>query len=139
VLVRALVTDLGLHKDGARSIDCVAGVEHLGRATARGVDTMLAVVEPGRGALDCAERIFRMADEIGLEDVRVVANRITGPEDERFVSAGLPGREILACLPFSEAIQRADRAGLSVLEGMGSEITARLEGVLKALEEGTAA
>jgi CO dehydrogenase maturation factor len=134
VLIRALVTDLVLYKDEALIMDCEAGVEHLGRATARGVDAMLVVVEPGRGSLDCAARIFRMAEEIGVEDVRVVANKVASPYDERFVRAGLPGREILACIPFSEAIQRADRAGLSVLEGLGADVSARLEAILRALD-----
>jgi len=134
VLIRALVTDLVLHKDEALIMDCEAGVEHLGRATARGVDAMLVVVEPGRGSLDCAARIFRMAEEIGVEDVRVVANRVASPDDEQFVRAGLPGREILACIPFSEAIRRADRAGLSVLEGLKTDMSARLEGILQVLD-----
>jgi len=136
VLLRALVTDLVLYKDEALIMDCEAGVEHLGRATARGVDAMLVVVEPGRGSLDCAARIFRMAEEIGVEDVRVVANKVTSPDDERFVRAGLPGREILACIPFSEGVQRADRAGLSVLEGLSTDSVARLEGILRMLDGG---
>jgi len=136
VLLRALVTDLVLYKDDALIMDCEAGVEHLGRATARGVDAMLVVVEPGRGSLDCAARIFRMAEEIGVEDVRVVANRVTSPDDERFVRAGLPGREILACIPFSEGVQRADRAGLSVLEGLSPDIVTRLQGILQVLDGG---
>jgi CO dehydrogenase maturation factor len=136
VLLRALVTDLVLYKDEALIMDCEAGVEHLGRATARGVDSMLVVVEPGRGSLECAARIFRMAGEIGVQDVRVVANRVASPDDERFVKEGLPGREILACIPFSEAIRHADRAGLSVLEGLGTDIAARLEGILQALDGG---
>ena len=139
VLLRALVTDLVLYKDEALVMDCEAGVEHLGRATARGVDAMLVVVEPGRGSLDCASRIFRMAEEIGLEDVRIVANKIASPQDEQFVRAGLPGREILTCIPFSEAIRRADRAGLCVLEGLSSDIEARLEGMLQVLGAGASA
>jgi len=134
VLLRALVTDLVLCRDEALVMDCEAGIEHLGRATARGVDAMLVVVEPGRGSLDCAARIFRMAEEIGLQDLRVVANKIASPEDEQFVRAGLPGREILACIPFSEAIRRAERAGVSVLAGVCKEVSAPLEAVLRGLE-----
>jgi CO dehydrogenase maturation factor len=134
VLIRALVTDLVLCRDEALVMDCEAGIEHLGRATARGVDAMLVVVEPGRGSLDCAARIFRMAEEIGLDELHVVANKIASPGDEQFVRAGLPGREILACIPFSEAIRRAERAGVSVLEGIGDDVSARLDAVLRALE-----
>jgi len=134
VLIRALVTDLVLCRDEALVMDCEAGVEHLGRATARGVDAMLVVVEPGRGSLDCAARIFRMAEEIGLRDLPVVANKVATPEDEQFVRDGLPGREILACIPFSEAITRADRAGASVLDAVSDEVSSRLDAVLRVLE-----
>jgi CO dehydrogenase maturation factor len=115
-------------------MDCEAGVEHLGRATARGVDAMLVVVEPGRGSLDCAARIFRMAEEIGLEELPVVANKVASPGDEEFVRAGLPGREILAWIPFSEAIREADRTGRSVLDGLSDDVSASLEGLLRALQ-----
>jgi len=134
VLIRALVTDLVLHKEEALVMDCEAGVEHLGRATARGVDAMLVVVEPRRGSLDCAARIFRMAEEIGLESLPVIANKVASPGDEEFVRRGLPGREIIACIPFSDAIRRAERAGLAVLEGLSGEASARLDAVLEALE-----
>ena len=79
---KALVQDLVLHKDDALVMDFEAGVEHLGRATARGVDTLLVVVEPGQKSIDCDQRIFAMAEQIGLRDVRVVANKIVGSEDE---------------------------------------------------------
>ncbi len=134
VLLRALVTDLVLYRGEALVMDCEAGVEHLGRSTARGVDAMLVVVEPGRGSLDCAGRIFQMAEEIGIRELPVVANKVATPEDEQFVRAGLPGREILACIPFSEAIRRADRAGTSVLEGVCDDVSSRLDAVLRALE-----
>jgi len=49
-----------------------------------------------------------------------------------------PGREILACIPFSEAIRSAERAGVSVLEGVRDDVSARLDAVLRALEGGSA-
>jgi CO dehydrogenase nickel-insertion accessory protein CooC1 len=75
-----------------------------------------------------------MAEEIGLEDLRVVANKVASPGDEQFLRAGLPDREILACIPFSEAIRRAERAGVSILDGVCDEVSAPLEAILRALE-----
>ena len=95
VLLRALVQDLVLHKDEALVLDLEAGVEHLGRATARGVDTMLVVVEPGQASIDCARRIFQMAEQIGMRDIRVVANKVTGAEDEQFVRSALDGKPLV--------------------------------------------
>ena len=88
--------------------------------------------------MPCSEIEVILAKEIGLEDLRVVANKVASPADEQFVRDGLPGREILACIPFSEAIRRADRAGVSVLEGVCDDVSARLDAVLRALEGGSA-
>jgi CO dehydrogenase maturation factor len=136
VLIKALVADLVLHKDEALVMDMEAGVEHLGRGTARGVDTMLVVVEPSRMSVECAERIFGMAADIGLGDVRVVANKITSPADEAWISEALAGREIAATIGYSEAIRAADRDRRPVLDVFDDETLARFEGLLAALSRG---
>ena len=133
VLIRALVTDLVLYRDDALVMDLEAGVEHLGRGTARGVDVMLVVVEASRMSVECAERVFRMAGDIGITDVRVVANKITAPADEEWLRKALPGREIVAAIPYSTGIRNADRDGRSSLEGMDGEALGRLEGLLGTL------
>jgi CO dehydrogenase maturation factor len=138
VLIRALVTDLVLYKDEALVMDMEAGVEHLGRGTARGVDVMLVVVEPSRMSVECAERVFRMAADIGITDVRVVANKITSPDDEDWLRKALPDREIVAAIPYSNGIRNADRDGRSSLDGMGGEALGCLEGLLRTLREETA-
>jgi CO dehydrogenase maturation factor len=124
-----------LHKDDALVLDMEAGIEHLGRATARGVDTMIIVVEPGQRSIDCAARVLRMSRQIGLKDIRVVANKITGPADERFVRQSLDGQELLGVIPFSEGIRAADRDGQSVLDGCSGEVLKAFEGILQSIEE----
>ncbi len=137
VLLRALVQDLVLHKNEALVLDMEAGVEHLGRATARGVNTMVVVVEPGQRSIDCAKRVFRMAEEIGIKDLRVVGNKVGSEADERFIRSALEGVEILGIIPFSESLLSADRDGRSVLDGMAGELVGRFEGILQRLEKGT--
>jgi CO dehydrogenase maturation factor len=133
VLIKALVADLVLHKDEALVMDMEAGIEHLGRGTARGVDVLLVVVEPSRTSLECAERVFRMAAEIGLGDVRVVANKIAAPGDERWLREALADREIVGTIPLSQGIRDADRAGRSVVSGLDSETLEAFERLLRAL------
>ena len=133
VLIRALVTDLVLYKDEALIMDMEAGVEHLGRATAKGVDTMLVVVEPGQRSIDCAERIIRMCGEIGLRNIKLAANKVDGPADEQFIRNALPGFDLLGMIPYSEEIRRNDRNELSVLDGMSEELVSTFEGILKKL------
>ena len=135
VLLKALVQDLVLHKDEALVLDMEAGVGHLGRATARGVDTMVIVVEPGQRSIDCAGRVRRMGQQIGLRDIRVVANKVTGAADEAFVREALGAQELLGVIPFCEGIRAADRDGQSVLDGCDAELLAAFERILGGLDK----
>jgi CO dehydrogenase maturation factor len=137
VLLRALVQDLVLAKDDALVLDMEAGVEHLGRATARGVDTLLVVVEPGQRSIDCAQRIFVMAGQIGLQDIRVVANKVTGPGDEEYIRKALGGTwPVIGIVPFSNEVRDADRVGRSVLGSCTAPLRAAFAGILASLDTG---
>jgi CO dehydrogenase maturation factor len=135
VLLRSLVTDVVLYKDDALIMDMEAGVEHLGRATARGVDAMLLVVEPGQRSVDCARRALQMAQEIGLRRFRVVANKVSCPEDEAFLRQAFPGDAVIGVIPFADDFRRADRDGVSVLQALRPEIVSEFERILERLQE----
>jgi CO dehydrogenase maturation factor len=133
VLIKALVTDLILYKDDTLIMDMEAGVEHLGRATARGVDVMLVVVEPGQNSIDCAKRIIKMTRQIGIKDVRFIANKVNDAGDEAFIREALAGYEVLAALPYSNEIRKADRSGYSVIDYLPDVIKAKFAGILEKL------
>lgn len=134
VLIRALVQDLVLHKSEALVMDMEAGIEHLGRATARGVDTLVVVVEPGQRSIDSARRVQRLAAEIGLSRVAVVANKVTSDDDEKFIRDALPDAAPIGVIPYNETIRSADRQGRSVLDGLDAEAVERFETILAKLE-----
>ncbi|MCL2433726.1 MAG: carbon monoxide dehydrogenase, partial [Clostridia bacterium] len=113
---RALVTDLILYKNQHLIIDMEAGVEHLGRATTQGVDVMLIVAEPGQRAVDCANSVVKMANEIGIKRFLCVGNKVQSAEDEAFLRNALPNHEFAAMLPYDNQIRQADRDGVSVLD-----------------------
>ena len=133
VLIRALVADLVLRRDDALIMDMEAGLEHLGRSTVSGVDTMLVVVEPGQKSIDSALRIEAMCSDIGLKRVAFVANRVTSPGDERFVTERLAPRTLLGALPSSEVVRLSDREGRSVMDGVEPAFRTSMEGLLDSL------
>jgi CO dehydrogenase maturation factor len=135
VLLRALVTDIVLYKNDAVIMDMEPGVEHLGRSTARGVDVMIIVIEPGQRSIDSTNRIIRMAKELGLENIQLVANKVKGPEDERFIQESIPDHKILSFIPYSDQILQSDRPGLSVLDDVPEEVMERFESILQTLEK----
>ncbi len=134
VLIRALVTDLVLYRNEALIMDMEAGVEHLGRGTASGVDTMIVVIEPGQRSIETAYRILRLSGEIGIRNVRIVANKVNGPQDEAFVRAAFPGKPLLGVIPFSDELRSADREGRSVLDGLGGNGTGAFASILEHLQ-----
>jgi CO dehydrogenase maturation factor len=88
-----------------------AGVEHLGRGTAEGVDTMLVVVEPGWASLQTANRVAELAQDLGIRKVQAIANRISGDADLAFVRENLVGMELAGVLPLDRELEREARAG----------------------------
>ena len=134
VLMRALVTELVLYRKDALIMDMEAGIEHLGRGTAKGVDTLLVMVEPSQRALDSAHRVARLAAEIGLRDIRFVANKIASAADEQYVRAGLAGHNIAGVIPWSEEIRAAEREGKSVLDHADPSLRHSFEAILQTLQ-----
>ena len=130
VLIKALVSDLILYKKEAVIMDMEAGVEHLGRATARGVDNLLIVLEPGQRSIDSTRRIIKMAREIGIEKIQLVANKIVMTEDVTFIQDSLPGWDLIGHVPYSEMLRLSDRSKKSVLDGLDKDLIGRFEKIL---------
>ena len=92
-------------------VDMEAGVEHLGRGTAEGVDTMLVVVEPGWASIQTAARVAELARDLGIRKVQAIANKISGDADLAFVRENLAGMELVGMLPLDRELEREARAG----------------------------
>ena len=112
-LLKALVTHIVLARDEVVIMDMEAGIEHLGRGTAKAVNKLIVVVEPGRRSIDTAEHIRKLASEIGLSNIHLIANKIRNKDDEAFLKTHLSGFEFLGFLPFDDALIEADLKGIS--------------------------
>lgn len=133
VLLKALMTDVVLFKDDCVILDMEAGLEHLGRATAQGVDVMVVVVEPGSRALETAASVQRMAAEIGLKRVVYVGNKVMSSEDEDYLRNALGSDAYLGSLPFNEVIRRADRDNLVLFDHLEGELQTAFESIRRGL------
>ena len=117
VLLKTLVTHLLLDRSSEEVImDMEAGVEHLGRATAKAVDAFLIVVEPGRRSLQTAELIQKLATDIGIPRLYLVGNSVRDERDRQFISEHGPDLPILGFLSYSPEAIEADMQGVSVFE-----------------------
>jgi len=133
--IKSLVIDLVLYKNETLIMDMEAGIEHLGRSTARGVDVMIIVTEPGQRSVDCANNVMRLSQEIGLGKFIIVGNKVTNDEDRAYIASAFNDREITAFLPYSQNIRNADRDGVAILDGMNAEERAVIEGIISQLQE----
>jgi len=111
VLLKNLVHHLILRRDEVVVMDMEAGIEHLGRGTARAVSALITVVEPGRRSVETALRIRRLASDIGLSKLFVVGNKIRNGKDREFLEKLLPEFQFLGFLPYDEQIIEADLNG----------------------------
>jgi CO dehydrogenase maturation factor len=109
--LKSLLAHLLFADDDVVILDMEAGIEHLGRATARGVDVMIAVVTPGRQSLHTAFAIRRYAADIGLSCFGVLVNRYRNEEELRAVRGALEDLPLLALFPYDESIARSALKG----------------------------
>jgi len=119
-MLKTLFTHLLFRKDDILLLDMYAGVEHLGRATVDFVDVMLIVVEPTRRSLGTAKQIKKLANDIGLTRLYLVANKVRNDEEVSFLKMTTPGIPILGFLPADLLVQEADRLGIPVFDHVPS-------------------
>src|ERR687896_1359830 len=82
--VRSVIEAAGTRPEEMCILDTEASPEHLSRGTARYADKMLAVVEPYFKSLETGRRMAALAKDLGIEDVKLVANKV---RDERELGA----------------------------------------------------
>lgn len=100
----AVVGALLLDKNDVVIMDMGAGIEHLSRGTARGVDLMLVVVEPSRNSVNTARAVYRMAQDLGIQKVKVVANKIRTEKDRAFIATQFNPEDIVGFINFDDAV-----------------------------------
>jgi len=113
VMLKALLSSLVFRKDDVVVMDMEAGLEHLGRGTASLVDQFIVVIEPGARSIQTYEKVKKLAGDLGVTDVKVVANKVRDSEDEAFIRANIPEDALLGILHYNPEVIDADRRGLS--------------------------
>lgn len=133
-LLKRIMEDLVLRKKDVAILDMEAGLEHLGRGTTSGMDQFLVVIEPGVRSVQTYQNVKRLAKQLGVPRVGVVANKIRDDRDEAFIRASIPEDELLGVVHYHTDVIDADRNGVSPFEysaGATAEIArikARIEG-----------
>lgn len=113
VMLKAILSNLSYRKDDVVVMDMEAGLEHLGRGTAANMDQFIVVIEPGARSVQTYRNVKRLAADLGVKRVRVVANKIRDNEDEGYIRSVIPAEDLLGCIRYNPQIIDADRQGKS--------------------------
>lgn len=113
VLLKRLCSHLILQNKDVVIMDMEAGIEHLGRGTAQGVDAFVVVVEPGERSLQTYRKVKKLGKDIGVKRVFVVGNKIRNKEDEEFIMSNLEDGESLGFIYYNQDVINSDRSNQS--------------------------
>jgi CO dehydrogenase maturation factor len=111
-LLRRLLKHLVLERDEVVIVDMEAGIEHLTRGTTEGVNAFIVVVEPGQRSIHTAVTVKGLAEGLGVRKVFIVANKVRGEDDVKFIKGLLRGFEFLGAIHYSSSILESDIKGI---------------------------
>jgi CO dehydrogenase maturation factor len=107
-----------VERNEAVVLDLEAGVEHIGRGTARAVDTLLIVADSNLKSLEIAKHIHEMSAAAEMKQVFLVGNRVMNQAQEDAIKtfAEKNGLKLLALVPFDQKVIEADMLGQTPLK-----------------------
>ena len=109
VILKRLLSHMIIQRDEVVIMDMEAGLEHLSRGTTDMVDQFIVVVEPGARSIQTYHSVQRLAKDLGVAKVSVVANKVRGEEDEAFIRSMVPEEDLLGIIHYSNDVSDADR------------------------------
>ena len=127
--LKSLLSHLVLARDESVVLDMEAGIEHLGRGTAIGVDVMIAVAEPSLTSMETVTRIRKLAADIGIREILLVANKIEKEEQRLFVEKRADGIPIAGFIDYSEEIKSINSGSKTALT-IDGPVIARINEIL---------
>ena len=132
VMLKSILSALTYRKDDVVIMDMEAGLEHLGRGTAANMDQFIVVIEPGARSVQTYRNVKRLASDLGVKKVRVVANKLRDERDEEFIRQNIPAEDLLGFIHFNPEVMDADRQGLSPYDCSPSAIEEirKIKGIL---------
>ncbi|MCL1965784.1 MAG: AAA family ATPase [Candidatus Bathyarchaeota archaeon] len=116
-VIRALLRYLVVETNEAVVLDLEAGVEHIGRGTARQVDVLLIVADSNFKSLEIAKHIYDLASEAGMKRLYLVGSRVMNDEQRAVIEgfADKHGLPVLDFIPFDAKITEFDMMGKTPL------------------------
>jgi CO dehydrogenase maturation factor len=113
VLLKQLTSHLVLQNKDIVVMDMEAGIEHMGRGTAQGVDVFIVVIEPGIRSIQTYYHVKKLAADLGVKKVFVVGNKIKNDKDQKYILENIDEDVCLGFMNFRPEVGNSDRVNLS--------------------------
>lgn len=129
--LKAVINSLILESKDVVIMDMGAGIEHLTRGTSGIVDMMLIVAEPGSNSVHTARVVQELARDLGIAQIRFIANKVRNERDEAFIRQHFSPEELIGILHYDEDIaEKGMGVGRSQTALDNAELTAVLQRLL---------
>jgi CO dehydrogenase maturation factor len=117
-VVRALLYHLLVKRDEVVVMDMEAGIEHMGRGTAKHVEIMLIVVDSSLKSLETARKLQSLARQAEIKKIFVIGNKVMSQDEKKLIEKFVTSNniELLGFIPYDEQVLRADMKGESPLK-----------------------
>ncbi|MDR2357901.1 MAG: AAA family ATPase [Oscillospiraceae bacterium] len=113
VMLKRVISNLVTARDEVVILDMEAGLEHLGRGTADFVDRFIVVIEPGARSVQTYRSVKKLASDLGVRNISVVANKIRDDGDREYLKERIPPEELLGFVSYDAGVIEADRTSAS--------------------------
>ena len=137
-LLAGVVEAMNLREREVILMDTQAGVEHFGRALAKGFHHALVVCDPTFNAVQVALHAARLAAGMGIPAVHLVANRVRDADQAELLTARIAeagGFDFTSThlLPYDEALLAAEPSVTPLLADGDAPLLSGIAGVVAAL------
>ena len=121
-VLAATIAGMRLFENDVVVMDTHAGVEHFGRALARGFDSAVVVVEPTYNSVQVGVETARLARELGIGGIHLVINRARDDADRERVARYLDrwggfDFDSVHTVPYDEQVTECEPSVEAVLDG----------------------
>jgi len=111
VLLKSMLKHLMVNREEVVLVDMEAGIEHLSRGTTASMDALIIVVNPGKKSIQTGMTVERLARELGIKNIFIVANRVRSEEEAGQIGRELKGLKFIGYISFDDDIIEQDRSG----------------------------
>jgi len=130
--LKDLVNSLILDSNDMVVLDMGAGIEHLTRGTARDVDLMIIVTEPGKSSVQTARVVEKLSKDLEIRKIAFVANKIRTKTEEEFIKSNFKSDELLGIIHYNDTIAEKSMGLAPVTQDLDDK---EFEAIFKKIEE----